>query len=155
MTQILAPDDVQAIPVGNLFDHDTPKYSIPLYQRNYTWGEEQIHRLVHDVLDEAEQEVQKDYFLGNLVVAPPHHPDDPFDVIDGQQRLTTLYLLLTKLSSRQHLRGRIGELQPLTYEARDKATRALRDVADTSRNQPEEKSDREDSGILHAARIID
>lgn len=155
MTQIFAPDDVQAIPVGNLFDHDTPKYSIPLYQRNYTWGEEQIHRLVHDVLDEAEQEVQKDYFLGNLVVAPPHHADDPFDVIDGQQRLTTLYLLLTKLSSRQHLRERIGELQPLTYEARDKATRALRDVADTSRNQPEEKSDREDSGILHAARIID
>lgn len=155
MTQNLAPDDVQAIPVVDLFDRDAPKYSIPLYQRNYTWGEEQIHRLVHDVLDEAEQEVQKDYFLGNLVVAPPHHADDPFDVIDGQQRLTTLYLLLTKLSSRQHLRGRIGELQPLIYEARDKATRALRDVADTSRNQPEEESAREDSGILRAARIID
>lgn len=155
MTQTLAPENVQAIPVGRLFDQHAPTYSIPLYQRNYTWGEEQIHRLVFDVLDEAEQDDLKDYFLGNLVVAPPHRPDEPFDVIDGQQRLTTLYLLLTKLRTRPHLRDRIGELQPLTYEAREKATRALRDVADTTRNLPEDDRDREDSGILRAAQIID
>lgn len=155
MAQNPGPGDVQAIAVGSLFDNEAPKYSIPLYQRNYTWGEEQIHRLIHDVLDEAEQEEQKDYFLGNLVVAPPHHADDPFDVIDGQQRLTTLYLLLTKLRARPRLRARVGELQSLTYEARDKATRALRDVADVSHTLPEEETDREDSGILRAARIID
>ena len=155
MTQTLAPEDVQAIPVGRLFDQHAPTYSIPLYQRNYTWGEEQIHRLVFDVLDEAEQDDLKDYFLGNLVVAPPHRPDEPFDVIDGQQRLTTLYLLLTKLRAKPHLQGRIGELQPLTYEAREKATRALRDVVGTSRSLPDNDRDREDSGILRAAQIID
>ena len=76
-------------------------------------------------------------------------------MIDGQQRLTTLYLLLTKLRATPHLRDRIGELQPLTYEAREKATRALRDVADTTRNLPDDDRDREDSGILRAAQIID
>lgn len=60
MTQTIAQDDVQAIPVGQLFSPDAPSYSIPLYQRNYTWGEEQIHRLIHDVFDEAEQEEAKD-----------------------------------------------------------------------------------------------
>src|SRR5699024_5037563 len=101
------------------------------------------------------QEEHKDYFLGNLVVAPPKEAGDPFDVIDGQQRLTTLYLLLTALRARSAAGGHLHPLQVLTYEARDKATRALRDVADTSRRVPEQDSDREDSGILRAARIID
>lgn len=155
MTQILPSDGIEAIRIGELFARSAPTYSIPLYQRNCTWGEEQIHRLMQDILDEAEQESPKDYYLGTLVVAPPDHADEPFDVIDGQQRLTTLYLLLTKLSSRPHLGAHIGELQPLTYEARDKATRALRDVADGSRDRREEESSREDSGILRAVRIID
>lgn len=89
------------------------------------------------------------------MVAPPHRPDEPFDVIDDQRHLTTLYLLLTKLRTRPQMRDRIGELQPLTYEAREKATRALRDVADTTRGLPDDDQDREDSGILRAAQIID
>ena len=155
MTQTIAQDDVQAIPVGQLFSPDAPSYSIPLYQRNYTWGEEQIHRLIHDVFDEAEQEEAKDYFLGNLVVAPPQRADEPLDVIDGQQRLTTLYILLVKLSSRPGLKDRIGPLRPLTYEAREKATRALRGVADTIDEPAEDEKDREDSGILRASMIIE
>lgn len=154
-TPDISPDEVQALPVFRLFSNDAPQYSIPLYQRNYTWGEEQIHRLVFDILDEAEQDDAKDYFLGNLVVAPPGEPDDPFDVIDGQQRLTTLYILLTKLHARGALKDRLNELKPLTYEAREKATRALRGVADSTSELPDGEEDREDSGILRAARILD
>lgn len=155
MTQPIVQEDVQAIPVGQLFSPDAPSYSIPLYQRNYTWGEEQIYRLIHDVLDEAEQVDAKDYFLGNLVVAAPQRADEPFDVIDGQQRLTTLYILLVKLSSRPGLKDHIGPLQPLTYEAREKATRALRGVGDTLDEMAEDETDREDSGILRASTIIE
>ncbi|ASK66190.1 hypothetical protein CFK39_10615 [Brachybacterium avium] len=155
MTQTIAPNEVQAVSVGRLFSPDALRYSIPLYQRNYTWGEEQIHRLILDVLDEAEQDESKDYFLGNLVVAPPGRPDDPFDVIDGQQRLTTLYILLMKLRVRGALSGVLDQLQPLTYEAREKATRALRGVADSAAALPDDEADREDSGILRAAQIID
>lgn len=155
MTQTIAQIDVQAIAVGQLFSPDAPSYSIPLYQRNYTWGEEQIHRLIHDVFDEAEQEEAKDYFLGNLVVAPPQRADEPFDVVDGQQRLTTLYILLVKLSSWPGLKDRIGPLKPLIYEAREKATRALRGVADTNDEPSANEKDREDSGILRASMIIE
>ncbi|WP_181150452.1 MULTISPECIES: DUF262 domain-containing protein [unclassified Arthrobacter] len=155
MTQPTAQHEVQAIPVGQLFGPDAPSYSIPLYQRNYTWGEEQIHRLIHDVLDEAEQEEAKDYFLGNLVVATAQRADEPLDVIDGQQRLTTLYILLVKLSSRPELKDLIGTLQPLTYEAREKATRALRGIFDMRDEQSEDEIGREDSGILRASVIIE
>lgn len=155
MTVSYSPNEVQAIPVGELFSLDADRYSIPLYQRNFTWGEEQIQRLIHDVLDEAEHGDTKDYFLGNLVVAPPDYQGEPFDVIDGQQRLTTLYILLTKLRTIPEARGQIGALQPLTYEAREKATLALRGVVDRSADAKDEEHDREDSGILRAARIID
>lgn len=155
MTQIPTYHEVQAIPVGQLFGPEAPSYSIPLYQRNYTWGEEQIHRLIYDILDEAEQNFSHDYFLGNLVVSTPVRDDEPLDVIDGQQRLTTLYILLIKLAEKSDARDRIGKLQPLTYEARDKATRALRGVGDGSFERVEDETDQEDSGIVRASQIID
>lgn len=155
MTQTIAQNDVEAISVGQLFGPGAPSYSIPLYQRNYTWGEEQIHRLIHDVLDEAEKEESKDYFLGNLVVATGHRADEPLDVIDGQQRLTTLYILLLKLSSRPGLKELIGPIQPLTYEAREKATRALRGILDIRDESAEDENSREDTGILRASEIIE
>lgn len=154
MPNAVSREEVRAIPVGELFTLHTDRYSIPLYQRNYTWGEEQIHRLIHDVLDEAERDDAKDYFLGNLVVAPPAGPYEPFDVIDGQQRLTTLYILLTRLRNVPGLGGQVGELQPLIYEARDKATLALRGIVDGAESDDEGR-DREDSGILRAISVID
>ncbi|MDO5500304.1 MAG: DUF262 domain-containing protein, partial [Propionibacteriaceae bacterium] len=147
-------DEVLALPVGELFATQSVRYSIPLYQRNYTWGEEQIHRLIFDVLDEAERGDLNDYFLGTLVVAPPRKLYQPFDVIDGQQRLTTLYILLTRLQRFPDLRAMVGELQPLVYEARDKATLALRGIVDGTESKTE-GLDREDSGILRAVDIID
>jgi hypothetical protein len=154
LTQTYAAHDVQAIPVGRLFADPTERYSVPLYQRNYTWGEEQIHRLVQDVLDEARQAEPKEYFLGNLVVAPPARPDELFDVIDGQQRLTTLYILLSVLWRDSDFPAPTFELQPLTYEARDKATAALRGVARGASAAEEGESEREDSGIRRAEAII-
>lgn len=151
------PTEVRAIAVGKLFEKSSRAYSIPLYQRNYTWGEEQIQRLLSDILDEAEKVDRNDYFLGNLVVAPPadlSRRDDPFDVIDGQQRLTTLYILLNIL--KMDFKMQVGELQPLTYAAREKATRALHGVADASNSPAHDKSDdeQEDAGILQAAKLI-
>lgn len=67
-------------------------YSVPIFQRPYSWGPEQTTQLVDD-LTNAWRNQEMNYFLGSLVlVAAPevHH----VDVIDGQQRLTTLNLLL-------------------------------------------------------------
>lgn len=84
------------------------QYQIPLYQRVYSWGKKQLEQLWSDIV-ELERSVSYDpkssHFIGSLVLASS--PDfgaigvNKFLVVDGQQRLTTLTLLLAAL--RDHL----------------------------------------------------
>ncbi len=67
------------------------KYIIPLYQRNYAWGKEQIDALIQDIYEAYEKDKNSNYYIGSLVVLRRHNGD--YEVIDGQQRLTTLSLL--------------------------------------------------------------
>jgi|GEM_PF-295749 len=74
-------------------------YIIPNYQREYIWKEKEVLELLNDVYNEFpnSQSIEPDeYFLGSIVVCPPSSDDDDTDnlyqVIDGQQRLTTSYI---------------------------------------------------------------
>ena len=67
-------------------------YTVPVYQRNYAWRAEQIEQLISDIQD-AIDDGEDGYFLGNLIVTERASTITDFEVIDGQQRLTTLYLL--------------------------------------------------------------
>jgi hypothetical protein len=73
---------------------DSVRYLVPMYQRNYAWGEGEITQLLQDVLDYQQKSVgagQQTYYIGTLVVFA--RDDGSFEVIDGQQRFTTLSLL--------------------------------------------------------------
>lgn len=74
---------------------DSARYLVPMYQRNYAWGEGEITQLLQDVLDYQGKRNSKDkyqpYYIGTLVVFA--RGDGSFEVIDGQQRFTTLSLL--------------------------------------------------------------
>lgn len=63
------------------------RYIIPEYQRNYSWKNQQIDTLFSDILEE-----ELGYYVGNLLLI--NYNNDTFDVIDGQQRLTTISLFL-------------------------------------------------------------
>lgn len=79
---------------------DSSRYLVPMYQRNYAWGEGEINQLIQDVLDYQQSKTNQTYYIGTLVVF--ERDDDCFEVIDGQQRFTTLTLLafaLKRLSS--------------------------------------------------------
>lgn len=67
-------------------------YLIPMYQRNYAWGKGEIETLIKDVIDACEKHAETPYYLGTLVVFK--RSDGSLEVIDGQQRLTTLILLV-------------------------------------------------------------
>ena len=69
-------------------------YLVPMYQRNYAWGEGQIKQLIQDVVDSKLRNV-KNYYIGTLVVYV--RKDERLEVIDGQQRFTTLSLILAYL----------------------------------------------------------
>lgn len=116
--------------VRELFDGGEATYTVPIYQRNYAWGAEQIEQLIQDVTD-ALRDQEDGYFLGNLVVVDRAKDKSPnYEVIDGQQRLTTLYLLLTTLSNRG-IADWSGHEERLQYESRTRSTEALRTVTAT------------------------
>lgn len=70
-------------------------YIVPDYQREYVWTEKEVNQLLDDINDEID-ETSKEYFIGTVLVSPTEI-NNQFDVIDGQQRLTTLFLILVAL----------------------------------------------------------
>ncbi|MFC8373154.1 DUF262 domain-containing protein [Streptomyces sp. NPDC057239] len=86
------------------------QFQVPLYQRTYSWGREQLKRLWEDVGELVDQhlsgETSAPHFLGSVVLAPGQIQAGGVQrwlVVDGQQRLTTLMLAFTAL--RDHLKG--------------------------------------------------
>lgn len=69
-------------------------FSIPNYQRDYAWKDKNLEDLWDDLL-ESEQATndQMSHFLGTIVVAPNKNDKNIYDIIDGQQRSTTLFML--------------------------------------------------------------
>lgn len=68
------------------------KFLIPAYQRPYEWDEERIRTLFDDLWDFTVQPSGKTYFLGCIVTF--ENECEQYEVIDGQQRITSLFLLL-------------------------------------------------------------
>lgn len=71
------------------------QFRIPDYQRPYRWGVEQALQLLDDLEETLDRHDGEPYFLGSLVLVQQDHP--LHDVIDGQQRLTTLTILFSVL----------------------------------------------------------
>lgn len=86
-------------PLAKIFSSDFD-YDIPSYQRPYSWTEDQTRELFNDLHDfYVDGSAEDQYFLGSIVLVK--EDDKPHsEVIDGQQRLTTLTILLAALTSK-------------------------------------------------------
>lgn len=86
-------------PLAKIFSSDFD-YTIPAYQRPYAWTEEETEILFDDLYDfYTDESDEENYFLGSIVLIKDD--DKPAsEVIDGQQRLTTLTILLAALTSK-------------------------------------------------------
>lgn len=88
------------------------QFNIPTYQRPYAWGREQALQLLDDLEEALARDEQDPYFLGSIVLVK-QQDESPFEVIDGQQRLTTLTILLAVLRDRTadaELSAELGEM---------------------------------------------
>lgn len=145
----------QLLTVSGLFENEAV-YTVPVYQRNYAWRVEQIEQLISDIHD-ASRENEQSYFLGNLVTQQTTRGFwTNFEVVDGQQRLTTLYLLLTFLES-EGARPFTLHRGRLQYESRARATEALRNAGQEASlriGQIEDGLSSEDSGIHEGFNVI-
>ena len=72
-------------------------YIVPDYQREYVWKEKQVTQLLEDI-NEQMGDSSSIYFIGTILVSPDESgKENCFDVIDGQQRLITIFLILCAL----------------------------------------------------------
>ena len=71
-------------------------YIVPDYQREYVWGEKEVQQLLDDINEQIDVSNAHEYFIGTVLVSPTSQKNH-FEVIDGQQRLTTFFLLLCAL----------------------------------------------------------
>lgn len=74
-------------------------YIVPDYQREYVWTDKEVQQLLEDIDEQIDVGSDKEYFVGMILVSPGSQKNH-FEVIDGQQRLTTFYLLLCALRHR-------------------------------------------------------
>jgi len=79
--------------IRKIFD-GTNYYQVPDYQRPYSWEDEQIEQLFDDIYDAFKNE-DYGYFLGPVILVKTK--DGDFEIVDGQQRLTTLTILFCVL----------------------------------------------------------
>ena len=93
MSEILGDFKPNAKTIRELFD-GTNYYQIPYYQRPYAWGDDEIEQLWDDTYTAFEAK-DKYYFLGPVILAQTENGD--LEVVDGQQRLTTLTILFCVL----------------------------------------------------------
>lgn len=132
-------------------------YTVPVYQRSFAWRAEQIEQLISDMRDAIEHG-EENYFLGNVIVTARGSASSEYEVIDGQQRLTTLYLLLTYLARTDGVASRRFQRHAtrLRYESRPRSSEALRRLdggfpEDSANTAP---GSLEDSGIHQGYNII-
>lgn len=116
-------------------------YVIPEYQRPYSWAEDKCYDLWNDIVDKYEEEKSKqssikgEYFLGTMVLIKNNN--GIFEVIDGQQRLTSLLILLKALYDNHQFEGIkkiIYVYDRITGKINDKKYRIYSEVIDKDKN---------------------
>lgn len=83
--------------MNDFLEPNKKQYSIPVYQRNYEWSREQCVKLFEDIV--AAYKNDRNHFCGSVVYAPlkEERNINYYVIVDGQQRLTTIYLLIKAL----------------------------------------------------------
>ena len=120
-------------------------FLIPSFQRGYRWGDKQVRDLLDDILSFVRAKSTVSYFLQPIVVR--HLQDGAWEVLDGQQRLTTMLLVLKNLipylSPKKAERVK-NRLYGITYAARKNL--------DLDRLDPQ--SDIDSYHLYHASKLI-
>lgn len=114
-------------------------FFVPDYQRGYRWGENEVKQLLEDIYENG----LKSYYLQPIVVKPIKGED--FELIDGQQRLTTLYLLLNYLEKSFSGESKTSRKYEITYETRKETHSYLTDL------DPNKKEDNIDFFFIYNA----
>lgn len=90
----------------------TSQFVVPLFQRTYTWEKRHWATLWDDLMELCEEAEPRNHFIGSLVTMPTRSVPEgvaKYLLIDGQQRLTTLFILLALLRDHAKDQGALAE----------------------------------------------
>ena len=122
-----------------IFSDTSISYVIPLYQRAFAWEDKEILQLIDDIND-FDNENGSSYYLGAVIVS---REENRYEVIDGQQRLTALFLLLNYLG--------LPMESILSFECRKKSDYTLQMIV----NDKVLSIDDIDDSLLNGKKIIE
>ena len=103
--------------INDFINKNLRQYIIPVYQRNYEWSTEQCEKLFEDIL--AAHRIDRYHFTGSVVyeLLKTENKINYYVIIDGQQRLTTIYILLKSLIDVAETEGDKAELKDLLFNS--------------------------------------
>ena len=113
----------EALAIEKILNGDDT-YIIPIYQRNYEWEQPQIERLIRDINSIGENER---YYLGTLVTFKRN--DGSYELVDGQQRHTTLNLIKAVLDKKTSFN--------LKFQARSECDQFFRELSEATKGLPQ------------------
>ncbi|WP_301008510.1 DUF262 domain-containing protein [Helicobacter japonicus] len=102
-------------------------FIVPSYQRSYRWGEREIQALLQDIWDFAQMQNQSDFYCLQPVVVKNNK--EKYRIIDGQQRLTTIFLIIKFLENKDFFN--------ISYETRLNSTKFLQNIQDKTQKEVE------------------
>lgn len=115
-------------------------FNVPAYQRGYRWDMLNVTDLLNDLLEFMQDGSSgKFYCLQPLVVKKIG--ENQYNVIDGQQRLTTIFIILKYLENLLKEENGIDEIYTLSYEARKDSKHFLQNIASKTRNESDKNMD--------------
>lgn len=132
---------LEEVSIDHIYFKGNFTYQIPIYQRNYAWEDTEINALIKDVWDSYEKNPKSVYYIGTLVTYKRN--ENLFEVIDGQQRLTTINLILKALG--------IYPTNKLTYSSRPISKNTIEKLP----NLPEIYDEGIKNGFSYAQNAID
>lgn len=129
--------ETEKLSLKNIYELLGEHFYIPAYQRGYRWTETQFRELLEDIWDFSQQAASDKpafYCLQPVVVARREHK---WELVDGQQRLTTLYIILHYLEQ-EHLRRELQDaykkpLYSIQYETRLESESFLKKITPSTK----------------------
>lgn len=133
------------------------RYFIPVYQRNYAWSKDEVEQLIKDVADYSKSEQgetdKQPYYIGNLVVMEHSSEESTiYETIDGQQRLTTFYIILCALKNNAEQKKELSadyswfREDSLEFRSRNKSILSLKHIY-SNQNLDDESCERNIIGV--------
>ncbi len=137
-------NNITQLTVKQLLSKD--RYRIPIYQRNYDWEKKETLLLINDIADYAVDHRDKKYYIGSLIVFKhKKEGEEYYETVDGQQRLTTLTIMMHVLKKIEKEKMAWFEKPNMSYDYETGANVAI--------NEPEKDISSEEAIVENISKV--